>query len=483
MQPKPYVLVVEDSHSVGLLYEAYLKTEKINMKLVETGAEAFAAIDQHIPQAILLDLHLPDMNGMDILTRVVKNKLNTTVVMVTGHGSVDVAVDAIRAGAFDFIEKPFSLERLVFTLRNALERQRLSTLVDSYQYADRDHYHDFIGASPAMRKMYHIIDTAAPSNATLFITGESGTGKELCAEAIHAQSSRVDKNLVALNCAAIPKDLMESEIFGHIKGAFTGAHTNREGAASHANGGTLFLDEVCEMDLDLQSKLLRFIQTGTFQKVGSNVVEKVDIRFICATNRNPEEEVAAGRFREDLYYRLLVIPIAMPALRQRAADVMLIAHHLLKKYSKEENKAFQNFDETCEAIFLAYNWPGNVRQLQNVLRNIIVLHNGELVTQDMLPPPLSGFSLREQSQKIQQYGQQEQKKIEAGADDCTRVLVSNGVADSIRPLANIEKEVIEHAINLCSGNIPKAAIHLGISASTIYRKKQSWRDEASACIQ
>ena len=467
MDKQPYVLVVEDSHSVGLLYSAYLKTEKIKMQLVETGKSAMAAIESFLPQVILLDLNLPDMNGMDILKFVTKNRLPTTVVIVTGHGSVNVAVDAIRAGAFDFLEKPFSMERLIYTVRNALERQRLTRLVDSYQDSERDHYHGFIGGSPAMRKLYHTIDTAAPSKATLFITGESGTGKELCAEAIHQQSTRADKNFVALNCAAIPKDLMESEIFGHVKGAFTGAHQTRLGAASRANKGTLFLDEICEMDLDLQSKLLRFVQTGSFQKVGSNELETVDIRIICATNRNPEEAVTAGEFREDLYYRLLVIPIALPPLRQRAADVMLIARHFLHQYSQEEGKYFLDFDAKTESIFLAYNWPGNIRQLQNVMRNIVVLNEGELVTLEMLPPPLNGFTLRQQNYSSS-------SSTPAISLDESYIRLSRGTAETIQPLEQIEKLAIQHAIQLCDGNIPKAAIHLGVSASTIYRKKLHW---------
>ncbi len=466
MDKQPYVLVVEDSHSVGLLYSAYLKTEKITMQLVETGGAAMSAIENQIPQVILLDLNLPDMSGMDILKFVTENRLPTTVVIVTGHGSVNVAVDAIRAGAFDFLEKPFSMERLIYTVRNAMERQRLTRLVDSYQDGERDQYHGFIGASPAMRKLYHTIDTAAPSKATLFITGESGTGKELCAEAIHQQSTRAKKNFVTLNCAAIPKDLMESEIFGHVKGAFTGAHQTREGAASRANGGTLFLDEICEMDLDLQSKLLRFVQTGSFQKVGCNDTEKVDIRIICATNRNPEEAVAAGEFREDLYYRLLVIPMELPPLRKRAADVMLIARHFLAQYSTEEGKYFRDFDAETESVFLAYNWPGNIRQLQNVMRNIVVLNEGEWVTLEMLPPPLNGFNLRQQNRTSA-------PSAAVNLDD-SYVRLSNGTAETIQALDLIEKQAIQHAIRLCNGNIPKAAIHLGVSASTIYRKKQHW---------
>jgi len=471
---KPNVLIVEDSHSIALLYREYLRNEPIQLTLVETGNEALEFIKNNQPQIMLLDLQLPDMDGMSILKYITDEKLSISVLVVTGHGTVNVAVDAMRNGAFDFIEKPFAPERLLITLRNALERQRLSALVDSYKEGFRDNYHGFIGSSSVMRGVYHIIDSAAPSKATVFITGESGTGKELCAEAIHKESDRKNNAFVAINCAAIPRDLMESEIFGHVKGAFTGAHLTRQGAASTANGGTLFLDEICDMDLDLQTKFLRFIQTGSYQPVGSSELKKADIRFICATNKDPLKEVAAGRFREDLYYRLHVIPITLPALRKRDADVMMIARKFLLEYSEEEGKHFKDFTPQTEAVFLAYNWPGNVRQLQNVMRNIVVLNDNEWVTPEMLPPPLNGFNIHQ----IPPSNEGVTMKPSLSSSNAmafqrfTTVLPDS--IESIRPLADIERAIIERAVSLCDGNIPKAAIHLGISASTIYRKKQNW---------
>lgn len=469
---KPNVLIVEDSHSIALLYREYLRNEPIQLTLVETGNEALDSIKNNPPHIMLLDLQLPDMDGMAILKYVTDQHLSISVVVVTGHGTVDVAVDAMRNGAFDFIEKPFAPERLLITLRNALERQRLSALVESYKEGFRDNYHGFIGSSVVMRGIYHIIESAAPSKATVFITGESGTGKELCAEAIHKESDRKNNAFVAINCAAIPRDLMESEIFGHVKGAFTGAHLSRQGAAATANGGTLFLDEICDMDLDLQTKFLRFIQTGTYQPVGSNELKKADIRFICATNKDPLKEVASGRFREDLYYRLHVIPITLPALRKRDADVMMIARKFLLEYSEEEGKRFKDFTPQTESMFLAYNWPGNVRQLQNVMRNIVVLNDGEFVTPEMLPPPLNGFHPHSNPTHEEGMIMKPTHSINTSITKSHSVLPES--VESIRPLADIEKEIIERAIDLCNGNIPKAAIHLGISASTIYRKKQHW---------
>ncbi len=476
MSENPKVLIVEDSQALAILYREYLRLEPIQTTLVTTGGEAIAFIEKNPPHAIALDLELPDMNGMEILKYVVREKLPTAVVVVTGLGSVHVAVEAMRAGAFDFIEKPFTPERLTITLRNAVERQRMSELLDTYEDESRERFHHFLGASPVMRGVYHIIESAAPSKATVFITGESGTGKELCAEAIHQESDRSEKPFIAINCAAIPKDLIESEIFGHVKGAFTGAYTSRQGAAARADTGTLFLDEICEMDLDLQTKLLRFIQSGAFQPVGGSALQKVDIRFVCATNRDPLKEVEEGRFREDLYYRLHVIPIVLPPLRKRGDDVLLIARSFLDEYSQEEDKHFVGLDEKTEAIFLDYAWPGNVRQLQNVMRNIVVLNDGELVTPDMLPPPLDQHAveaLQSASRTVAvsshtHNGNQQPYSLPMGDQE-----------HPIRPLADVEKEVIERAINLCEGNIPKAAIHLGISASTIYRKKQTWSNQAT----
>ncbi|MFA0678026.1 sigma-54 interaction domain-containing protein, partial [Vibrio sp. 10N.222.51.A6] len=308
--------------------------------------------------------------------------------------------------------------------------------------------------SQTMQQVYRTIDSAASSKASIFITGESGTGKEVCAEAIHAASKRGDKPFIAINCAAIPKDLIESELFGHVKGAFTGAATDRQGAAELADGGTLFLDELCEMDLELQTKLLRFIQTGTFQKVGSSKMKSVDVRFVCATNRDPWKEVQEGRFREDLYYRLYVIPLHLPPLRERGEDVIEIAYSLLGYMSVEEGKAFVRFAEEVLDRFNQYEWPGNVRQLQNVLRNVVVLNNGKEITLNMLPPPLN--------QPIENSLRLKEKQNE----DIT--------VKDIFPLWITEKTAIEQAIKACDGNVPRAAGFLDVSPSTIYRKLQTW---------
>jgi two-component system repressor protein LuxO len=460
------VLIVEDSQTLASTYREFLRPDGYAVSHVETGQDALNWLSENHPDAILLDLMLPDMNGLDVLREIKLREISTEVMIVTAHGSVDIAVEAIRAGASDFLEKPFNSGRLRTSLSNILQKQRLVSEIEIYRREfTRDHYHGFVGGSLPMQAIYRIIESAAPSKAAVFITGETGTGKEVCAEAIHHESNRRAKPLVPINCAAIPKELMESEIFGHVKGAFTGAHNDRQGAAVSADGGTLFLDEICEMDLDLQSKLLRFIQTGTFQKVGSNKLEEVDIRIVCATNRDLQAEVQTGRFREDLYYRLHVIPIALPPLRERDEDILIIAKLFLERYSLEENKQFMGFTPEVEDILRSNRWPGNVRQLQNVIRNIVVLNKGELVTKDMLPSGLSSSGANEKT------GSSTVNAYSLSGD----TIVSE--RPSVQPLWLVEKRAIESTIEACNGNVPKAAAILEVSASTLYRKIQRWNTE------
>jgi len=456
----PLVYLVEDSEMLSMLYQDYLRAEPYQIKAFRLGQDGLDALKEQPPQVLLLDLELPDMDGMALLRYVSEQGLPTSVVVITAHGSVDIAVEAMRHSAFDFLTKPFDGKRLCTTVRNAAKHQQLASLVDTYR-ANYDHtgFGGFIGSSLSMQTVYRILESAAPSKATVFITGESGTGKEVCAETLHKISPRKDQPLVVLNCAAIPRDLIESEIFGHVKGAFTGAQSDREGAASRANGGTLFLDEICEMELDLQSKLLRFIQTGTFQRVGGSKQESVDVRFVCATNRDPIAEVQAGRFREDLYYRLHVIPVALPPLRERGDDVLAIARNFLRQFAAEENKHFSDFSPESAQMMLNYEWPGNVRQLQNVIRNVVVLHDGDRVLPTMFPPPLNSVPVT----------------IIPQQPALAAPLVTINSAETIRPMWLVEKETIENAIAACDGNIPQAAALLELSPSTIYRKRLAWQ--------
>ncbi|MBL4644911.1 MAG: sigma-54-dependent Fis family transcriptional regulator, partial [Rhizobiales bacterium] len=426
---------------------------------VDCGKDALDFIDQNAPDVVILDLKLPDIDGIEILKHIQQRAIATAVVVITAHGSVNSAVEAMREGAADFMLKPFNADRLIFTLRHALERQQLTQIVRTLNVDNtRTEYCKFIGSSAAMQSIYRTIDNAAPSSATVFITGESGTGKELCAEAIHQKSPRNAKPFVTLNCGAIPENLMESEIFGHVKGAFTGAIANRDGLAKQANGGTLFLDEVCEMSPALQVKLLRFIQTKTFQKVGGTVLEKVDVRFICATNKNPWNEVSVGNFREDLYYRLHVIPIHLPPLRDRGDDVMKICEQFLTAFSKEEGRKFTSFSDDAREQIINYEWPGNVRQLQNAIRNAVVLHDGEKITAAMLPPLASGIGAIDTA-------------VAPQASRASNATVSPATSGTVlRPMWQVEREMIEAAMIECGDNVHRAAALLEISPSTIYRR-------------
>lgn len=456
------LLMVEDTASVAALYRSFLTPLGIDIEIVSTGKAAIESVTKCIPDLVLLDLRLPDMTGMDVLYSVKQEYPDVPVIFMTAHGSIDTAVEAMRHGAQDFLIKPCEADRLRVTVNNALRKAEKLKAADAHNIKGSNNYQGFIGSSQTMLSVYKTIDSAATSKASIFITGESGTGKEVCAEAIHAASKRRDKPFIAINCAAIPKDLIESELFGHVKGAFTGAATERQGAAELADGGTLFLDELCEMDLELQTKLLRFIQTGTFQKVGSSKMKSVDVRFVCATNRDPWKEVQEGRFREDLYYRLYVIPLHLPPLRERGEDVVEIAYSLLGYMSLEEGKDFARFSDDVIKRFVAYEWPGNVRQLQNVLRNAVVLNHGKEITLDMLPPPLNKTST---------------KIATTNSGQGTEVVEKALTPQEVVPLWLVEKQAIECAIDAYNGNIPKAANALEVSPSTIYRKIQGWNQQ------
>ena len=381
---KVRILIVEDSKSLGMVYAAVARQLDAAVRVAETGVRAMEIINEFQPEIILLDLWLPDVKGMDILRYIQKQELKIVTIVMTANGSVDYAVESMRLGAYDFLEKPISTDRLRTTLNNTIEKIKLSALAEPF-IPGNSIPGGFIGESPAIKAVFDRISRVRYSNASVFITGESGTGKDVTANVLHEMNTSRKGPFVAINCAAIPRELMESEIFGHVKGAFTGATQDHQGAVSQADGGTLFLDELCEMSIDLQSKLLRFLQSSVFHKVGSLKDEKVDVRIICATNRNPMEEIKKGRFREDLFYRLYVIHIHLPPLRQRGFDVVLIARYFLKKYSDEEKKGFIGFSKDAEAYLMSRPWPGNVRQLQNMVHQAVVLNTGEVMTRDMLP--------------------------------------------------------------------------------------------------
>lgn len=464
---KPHVLIVEDTASLALTYAAQLETAGFTVDLADSGGEARRLLDHGggAYDVMLLDLRLPDCDGLELLESLAGLAQRCSVIVVTADGSINRAIQAMRLGAYDFLVKPLTPERLITTVRNAGEKRQLEREVAvARKLSRRERFHGFIGSSDVMQVVYQAIENVASSRATVFVTGESGTGKEVAAEAIHSASQRAKGRFVALNCGAIPENLLESELFGHVKGAFTGALDNRVGAAKEADGGTLFLDEICEMELKLQVKLLRFLQTGMIQRVGSSRPEAVNVRVICATNRDPMTEVAEGRFREDLYYRLSVLPIELPPLRDRGDDVLLLANAFLERFSQEEGKRFEPLDPIARSHISSHRWPGNVRELQNVIRRAVVMSGGPSLS---LGPILQG-----------QRSVANERVPGPSVEPAQPLPLDEAPAPSLSELTldAVERWAIQAAMARCNANVPAAARHLAISPSTLYRKLERWSE-------
>lgn len=423
-------------------------------KAFASREEAISLLPAAARTVLLADLET--LGGADALAAFAPHPVR--VIATSARGSINTAVAAIKAGAVDYLPKPYGAAALIERLDAAIRQWDQAAPAPAPRPArDADApFEGFVGDAPAMRLVFEQIARIAPSRAPVFITGESGTGKELAAEALHARSGRAGKPFIAINCGAIPEDLMESEIFGHVRGAFTGATETRAGAAELADGGTLFLDEIGEMDLGLQAKLLRFLQSGTLQRVGDGAVRRVDVRIVSATNRDPFVEIAAGRFREDLFYRLHVLPIHMPPLRERGDDVLLLAEAFLKRYAAEEGRSFDSFAADAAECLARYSWPGNVRELQNAIRRTVVLNQGGDITAAMLPAVICG-----------------------GARGGAVRSEADGRAPAARPIIPFweqERSIIESAVGAFAGNIARAAAALEISPSTIYRKRLAWQE-------
>ncbi|KPQ07714.1 MAG: putative response regulator [Rhodobacteraceae bacterium HLUCCA12] len=462
-EPSPLsdtILLIEDTPSLQMIYASALTRAGFDVVACGTASEGMAEFRRLRSRVVLLDLMLPDRAGLEVMRDFLEMEPQTCVTVITANGSINKAVEMMRAGAHEFLVKPFDDQRLLAAVENARRAVRHRVPARA-QAAETPVLAPFIGKSPAMRAVYDKIRSVGRSMATVFITGESGTGKELCAEAVHATSARARGPFIALNCGAIPIDLLESEVFGHLRGSFTGAIADKIGAAAAADGGTLFLDEICEMDLNLQTKLLRFLQTSTITPVGATKPRKINVRIVCATNRDPLEEVRRGNFREDLYYRLHVVPIHMPPLQMRGDDVIEIAETLVARMAEEEGHVFHGLDPRVKDLFRSLPWPGNVRQLINVLRNVVVLNDGPLVTPEMLPPDLTPDHRCDQPN---------------GAPAQT----GSGLGDLAgRTLAQIERMVIEDTLRRHNGSVPRAARELDVSASTLYRKLDAWARQDS----
>ncbi len=460
------ILLIEDTLSLQMVYRSILSSAGYRVAVAGTAAEGLQHFQSLNPSVVLLDLILPDRDGLALMQDILAQAPETSIIAITANGSVNRAVEAMRAGAHDFLVKPFDENRFLSAVQNALaERSRALPQVPASapERAALTDTSGFIGSSPAMGRIHATIASVARSMATVFITGESGTGKELCALAVHANSARASGPFIALNCGAIPQDLLESEVFGHMKGSFTGAISDKPGAATAADGGTLFLDEICEMAPALQTKLLRFLQTSTVQPVGATRPKKVNVRIVCATNRDPLDAVRRGYFREDLYYRLYVVPIHMPPLRDRDGDVIEIAEAALRRFAEEEGRTFHGLDPAVQALLARLPWPGNVRQLLNVIRNVVVLNPGGWVTLNMLPP---GLAAEEAAPLLP-------RPIAVPTDDLPALDSLVGLT-----LAEAERRLIEATLVQHGGSIPRAARVLDVSPSTLYRKIDGWKSLA-----
>jgi two-component system, repressor protein LuxO len=470
---KKTVLIVEDITSLSMAYAAQLEGAGFACIIADTGQSALEQLAENGDRinAVMLDLQLPDIDGLTMLQDNPDIAKNWPVVVATADGSINRAIEAMRLGAYDFLVKPMAPSRLITIMKSATEAAETKPVPSPAAMAAKtpDGFLGFVGTCEAMQTVYRQIENVARSRATVFITGESGTGKEVCAEAIHKASPRVTKPFIAINCGAIPENLLESELFGHLRGSFTGAVSDRVGAVQAANGGTLFLDEICEMELKLQVKLLRFLQTGAVQRVGSSKIEEVDVRIVCATNRNTQAEVAAGRFREDLYYRLAVVPLELPPLRARNRDIELLANTFLQRFSREEGKTFHAVSPEFAHALTQHNWPGNVRELQNLIRRAAVMFEGPELPVEALPRvalPVTHAASPVQSVPSPDHGY---AATEMGSNLLTLINCLEGLT-----LDEIERIAIDSAVDRAGGSLPAAARSLGVSPSTLYRKREKW---------
>ncbi|AMG92245.1 sigma-54-dependent response regulator transcription factor ZraR [Citrobacter amalonaticus] len=431
------ILVVDDDVSHCTILQALLRGWGYDVALAYSGRAALEQVREHVFDLVLCDVRMAEMDGIETLKEIKALNPAIPVLIMTAFSSVETAVEALKTGALDYLIKPLDFDNLQTTLENALAHTRTPASelpsVSASQFG-------MVGKSPAMQQLLSEIAMVAPSDATVLIHGDSGTGKELVARALHASSARSDKPLVTLNCAALNESLLESELFGHEKGAFTGADKRREGRFVEADGGTLFLDEIGDISPMMQVRLLRAIQEREVQRVGSNQTISVDVRLIAATHRDLAEEVKVGRFRQDLYYRLNVVTIETPALRQRREDIPLLADHFRQRFAERNRKAVKGFTPRAMDLLIHYDWPGNIRELENAIERSVVLLTGEYISERELPLAIASQPLPLMTEQ------------------------------TIQPLVEVEKEVILAALEKTGGNKTEAARQLGITRKTLLAK-------------
>ncbi len=446
----PRLLICDDDEDIVRLLEMHLSSKGYDVRTEPSAAGLRQAIREDEFHTVLLDLFLPDGNGVELIGELREIEPDLPVILITAHGSIEQAVEAMKAGAYDFSPKPIELPRITATVKNAVDHALLRRRLSALERTRRTRLCSMIGGSHDMQVVYRIIETVAGANASVLITGESGVGKELAAQAVHALSPRKDKDLIDVNCAAIPKELMESELFGHEKSAFTGASERSIGKCEKANGSTLFLDEITEMDPSLQAKLLRFLQDHSFYRVGGKERISVDVRIISATNREPLQAIEDGVLREDLYYRLNVVQLPIPPLRDRVEDIPDLAESFLTRFASEHNKRFSDIDDEALAVLCAHQWPGNIRELFNSIQQSVVLNDGELLTVEMLPETVRKAVENAASHDVPAQRQED--------------------SDEIVPFEIVERNAIENSLRVTKGNVAKASAALHLSQATFYRK-------------
>jgi two-component system nitrogen regulation response regulator NtrX len=382
-----HILIVDDEPAIQSSLRGVLEDEGYRVTAVGSGAEAIGVVADEVPDVVFLDIWMPGLDGLETLAQLKRVRPEAAIVMISGHATIETAVKATRLGAYDFIEKPLSLDKTLVTVTRALEHIRLESENQSLR-EKLDERSQLIGETLVMRALRDQIAMAAPTNGRVLIHGENGSGKELVARAVHAHSARRERAFVEVNCAAIPEELIESELFGHERGAFTGAHARRRGRFELADGGTIFLDEIGDMSFKTQAKVLRALEEQSFERIGGKDTVKVDVRVIAASNRNLEALIRDGRFREDLFYRLNVIPIEVPPLRARAEDIPLLVEHFIRTFSAENGKRVKTLSGEALAYFLAYDWPGNVRELRNMVERLVIMAPRAVIEAEDLPAPL-----------------------------------------------------------------------------------------------
>jgi two-component system nitrogen regulation response regulator NtrX len=444
--PGERILIVDDEPAIQSALRGVLEDEGYRITAVGTGGDALTLLSEEVPDLVFLDIWMPGKDGLETLAEMKRQRPEVTVVMISGHGTIETAVKATRLGAYDFIEKPLSLEKTLLIATRALEHARLERENASLRQRLQQRW-EIIGESPVIRRLREEIATAAPTNGRVLIHGENGSGKELVARAIHALSARRDRPFVEVNCAAIPEELIESELFGHEKGAFTGALARRRGRFEMADGGTLFLDEIGDMSLKTQAKVLRALEEQAFERVGGRETIKVDVRVIAASNRDLTTLVGSG-FREDLFYRLNVIPIEVPPLRVRKEDIPLLIDHFIRIFCAENGKRIKTVSGEALAYFMTYAWPGNVRELRNMVERLVIMAPGDVIGVDELPAPL--------------------RTEEAGAG-------KDGGDRSLREARDgFERAFILAELRANDWNMTRTADRLGIERSHLYRKIKAY---------